>query len=243
MKTRSLFFCSSVTQVTDTSGNLCWNPPINDKATRLDKRKEIMMTKNVGLLITSAQNDLLSPNGKAWGLTKETVLKNEINGNLKTLAEAARAANIPIFFSPVSFDYAKLTDFEPLSSIQSVILENRLLESGTMGAEIIADLAISTEDVVLTPRQGFSSFWANTLQSHLKHMDVKTLIIAGMLAEGCVESHARDAVENGYRPIIVSDAIGSTSVELLEASLKTLALHSANLKTTQQMLASWREEN
>jgi nicotinamidase-related amidase len=74
-------------------------------------------------------------------------------------------------------------------------------------------------------------------------MDVKTLIIAGMLAEGCVESHARDAVENGYRPIIVSDAIGSTSVELLEASLKTLALHSANLRTTQQMLASWREEN
>lgn len=202
-----------------------------------------MMTKNVGLLITSAQNDLLSPNGKAWGLTKETVLKNDINGNLKTLVEAARAANIPIIFSPVSFDYAKLTDFEPLSSIQSVILENRLLESGTKGAEIIADLAISTEDVVLPPRQGFSSFWANTLQSHLKHIDVKTLFIAGMLAEGCVESHARDAVENGYRPIIVSDAIGSTSVELLEASLKTLALHSANLRTTEQILASWREEN
>jgi nicotinamidase-related amidase len=201
------------------------------------------MTANSGLLITSAQKDLLSPNGKAWGLTKETVLKNDINGKLKALAEAARTINIPIIASPVSFDYAKLTGFEPLSSIQSVIIENRLLETGTEGAEIITDLAISTRDVVLPPRQGFSSFWANTLQSHLKNLGVKTLFIAGMLAEACVESHARDAVENGYRPIIVSDAIGSTSVELLEASLKTLALHSATVMTTEQTIASWREEN
>ena len=208
----------------------------------LDKRKETMMTNKFGLLITSAQNDLLSPNGKAWGLTKETVLKNDINGNLKALAEAARAVNILVIFSPVSFDYAKLTDFEPLSSIQSVIIENRLLETGTAGAEIIAELAISAKDVVLPPRQGFSSFWANTLQSQLKNRDIKTLFIAGMLAEACVESHSRDAVENGYRPIIVSDAVGSTSVELLDASLKTLALHSVNVMTTEQIIASWKED-
>jgi nicotinamidase-related amidase len=77
----------------------------------------------------------------------------------------------------------------------------------------------------------------------LKNLEVKTLFIAGMLAEACVESHARDAVENGYRPVIVSDAIGSTSAELLDASLKTLALHSANLMTTEQALASWRDAN
>jgi nicotinamidase-related amidase len=63
-----------------------------------------------------------------------------------------------------------------------------------------------------------------------------------MLAEGCVESHARDAVENGYRPVIISDAIGSTSVELMDSSLKTLALHSAELMTTEQVLDSWRLE-
>lgn len=61
-----------------------------------------------------------------------------------------------------------------------------------------------------------------------------------MLAEGCVESHSRDAVENGYRPIIISDAIGSTSEALLEASLKALELHSAKLMTTEQVLDSWK---
>lgn len=196
--------------------------------------------ENYALLITSSQNDLLSPSGKAWGLTNETALKNGVPGKLKALIERARAANIPVIHSPVSFDYSKLKDFEPLSSIQSVIIENRLLEDGTPGVEFIEEATPREKDLVLPPRQGFSSFWANTIQSHLNHLGVTTLFIAGMLAEGCVESHSRDAVENGYRPIIISDAIGSTSEALLEASLKALELHSAKLMTTEQVLDSWK---
>jgi nicotinamidase-related amidase len=196
--------------------------------------------ENYALLITSSQNDLLAPSGKAWGLTNETVLKNGVPGKLKALMERARAVNIPVIHSPVSFDYSKLKDFEPLSSIQSVIIENRLLEDGTPGVEFIEEATPLEKELVLPPRQGFSSFWANTIQSHLNDLGVTTLFIAGMLAEGCVESHSRDAVENGYRPIIISDAIGSTSEALLEASLKTLELHSAKLMTTEQVLNYWK---
>lgn len=195
--------------------------------------------ENCVLLITSSQNDLLSPSGKAWGLTHKTVLKNDVPDKLKTLIERTRSVNIPVIHSPVSFDYSKLKGFEPLSSIQSVIIENRLLEDGTQGAEFIEEATPREKDLVLPPRQGFSSFWAHTIQSHLNDLGVTTLFIAGMLAEGCVEAHSRDAVENGYRPIIISDAIGSTSVELLEASLKTLELHSAKLMSTEQVLKYW----
>jgi nicotinamidase-related amidase len=198
------------------------------------------MNADYGLLITSAQNDLLSPIGKAWGLTRQTVEQNAVPGKLKALLQHASTASIPVIHSPVAFDFAKLEDFQPLSSIQSVIIENRLLEADTEGAEFIKAATPTEKEVVLPPRQGFSAFWANTIQAHLTDLGIKTLFIAGMLAEGCVESHARDAVENGYRPIIVSDAIGSTSQEILEASLKTLALHSAGLKTTEQVLNAWR---
>jgi maleamate amidohydrolase len=191
------------------------------------------------LVITSSQKDLLAPEGKAWGLTSAAALKNDVPGKLKAIIERARAANIPVIFSPVAFDYAKLEGFEPFSAIQSVILENRLLEDGTSGAEFIEETTPAENELVLPPRQGFSSFWAQSIQSHLQELGVTTLFLAGMLAEGCIESHARDAVENGYRPIVISDAIGSTSVELLEASLKTLALHTAKLMTTEQFLTNW----
>lgn len=90
------------------------------------------------------------------------------------------------------------------------------------------------------PRQGFSSFWARTIRPELERVGARTIDIAGMLAAACVEAHARDAVENGYRPIMISDAIGSTSRELLQESLRIVALHTAALLTTERAIASWR---
>ena len=198
------------------------------------------MMNNYGLLITSAQNDLLSDNGKAWGFTAKTVVKNNVPKKLETITQAARAAGIPVIHSPVSFPFSKMTDFKPLSAIQSVIVDNKLLEQNTFGAEYIPEATPEEGDIVLADRQGFSSFWAQTIQDKLDALKVKTLFIAGMLAEGCVESHARDAVENGYRPIVISDAIASTSEELLTASQSTLALHTAKLRTTEQVLNCWK---
>jgi len=187
------------------------------------------MKSNCALLITSAQVDLLSETGKAWGFTKDSVTNNRVKENLKVVIEKAREAKIPVIHSPVAFDYELMKGFKPLNAIQSVIIENKLLEMNSKGSEFISEAKPVEGEVVLAPRQGFSSFWAKSIQSHLKDLEIDTILIAGMLAEGCVESHARDAAENGYTPIVISDAIGSTSVELLEASTKTLNLHTAKM--------------
>ena len=197
------------------------------------------MKTKAALLITSAQNDLLSPKGKAWALVQETVTKNQVPQKLNRLITTARASGMPVIHSPVSFDFEALKSHQPLSAIQSVIFDNHLLAVNTEGVQYIPEAMPQEGDIVLPPRQGFSSFWAQSIQSHLNDLGISTVFIAGMLAEGCVESHSRDAVENGYRPIVISDAIGSTSSELLEASLKTLALHSSQLKTTDEVIDCW----
>lgn len=197
------------------------------------------MKAKTALLITSAQNDLLDPNGKAWAFTQGTVEKNRIPEKLEALAGAARSAGIPVIHSPVALDHQALSGARPLSAIQGVILENQLLDAGSFGAEFIERSKPAAGDIVLPARQGFSAFWAQSIKEHLDKLEVETLVIAGMLAEGCVEAHARDAVENGYRPVVVSDAIGSTNPDLLEASLKTLALHTSCMPDTATMLVKW----
>jgi len=192
------------------------------------------------LLITSAQNDLLDPAGGAWNIVRATVEKNSVPNKLNELAHAARASGIPVIHSPVEFDYPAMTGFKPLSAIQQVILDNKLLAKGTRGSQFLAGLNIQSKDSVLPPRQGFSSFWAKTVQAELARFGARTIYIAGMLAEACVESHARDAVENGCSPIVISDAIGATSPALLDASLQILALHTSALLTAEQTIASWR---
>ena len=188
------------------------------------------------LLVTSAQVDLLSENGKAWGFTKESVNKNEVKQNLKVVLAKARENNIPIIHSPVGFPFEQMAGFKPKNAFQSVIIDNKLLEIGTKGVEFIKEATPKENEIGLPYRQGFSSFWANSIQEHLEKLGAETIYIAGMLAEGCVTSHSRDAAENGYTPIAISDAIGSTSLELLEASKKTLVLHTKAMITTEEFL-------
>lgn len=190
------------------------------------------------LLITSAQIDLLSEEGKAWGFTQAVEEKNNARKNLLKVIKEARKRNIPIIHSPVGFDYEKMKGYQPLNAIQGVIIENQLLDVNTSGVQFIPEAQPEQRDIVLPFRQGFSSFWAKSIQTHLESMGIKTIYVVGMLAEGCVQSHARDAAENGYKTIVISDAIGSTSTELLDASYKTLTLHTAGMLTTKEFLST-----
>lgn len=192
-----------------------------------------MSSKSV-LLITSAQVDLLSEAGKAWGFTKDSIVNNMVRDNLKKIISHARLEKIPIIHSPVAFDYSKMSDFEPFTSIQSVIIQNKLLEMNSVGSDFIDEAKPIDGEKILLPRQGFSSFWANSIQPELKKLEIETIYLAGMLAEGCIESHARDAAENGYQPVVIKDAIGSTSLELFDASLKTLSLHTKKMLSTEE---------
>ena len=194
------------------------------------------MQKNKVLLITSAQVDLLSENGKAWGFTESSVRQNSLRQNLSKLLTEARKQNFSIIHSPVAFDYETMKEYKPLNAIQGVIIKHKLLAMNTSGSDFIPEALPLENEIVLPYRQGFSSFWAKSIQEELERLDADTIYIAGMLAEGCIESHARDAAENGYEPIVISDAIGSTSLELLDASNKTIALHTAAMITTEDFL-------
>jgi len=198
------------------------------------------MKSETVLLITSAQNDLLAPGGKAWSLVQASVQENRVPEKLALLANAARQAAIPVLHSPVVLDHDALAGFDGLSAIQRLMLEQRLLGAGTRGSGWIEESRPRQGDIVLEPRRGFSSFWAGTIKDHLVALGAKTLYIAGMLAEGCVSSHARDAVENGYRPVVVSDAIGATSLEMLAAARLELALHTDALRPAAEVVAGWR---
>jgi nicotinamidase-related amidase len=167
------------------------------------------------------------------------VQKNQVPHKLGALAAAARRAGIRVIHSPVGFDFDAMTGVRASSAIQRTIFGARLFSAGTPGADFIAEATPLGDDIVLAPRQGFSAFWAGTLAPRLSELGTTTLYIAGMLAEACVSSHARDATENGISPIVISDAIGSTSPELLDAACRELTLHTHQLETAEQAIASW----
>ena len=53
-----------------------------------------------------------------------------------------------------------------------------------------------------------SSFFGTDLAARLNAQRVDTVIITGASTSGCVRATAVDAIQNGFRPIVVSDGVG-----------------------------------
>ena len=76
---------------------------------------------------------------------------------------------------------------------------------------------------LLAVKSGASAFFPGKcdLQPQLDSLGIDTLLIAGAVTNICCESSARDAVELGYKVILVSDVLSGQAHGLHEATLAT----------------------
>lgn len=94
---------------------------------------------------------------------------------------------------------------------------------GTWEAEFhddIKDLVESSTEVVVKHR--FSAFLDTRLDTLLRMLDTRTLIITGLATTHCIECTARDAYQRDYDVIIPSETVASLSKEAHDASLSII---------------------
>jgi nicotinamidase-related amidase len=75
-------------------------------------------------------------------------------------------------------------------------------------------------DVVVKEHWGQSGFANTDLDQQLKQHGVEKVIVIGLLANTCIESTARFAMELGYHVTLVTDATAAYSQELMHAALE-----------------------
>jgi ureidoacrylate peracid hydrolase len=93
-------------------------------------------------------------------------------------------------------------------------------------------------------KRGASAFFPGKcdLADRLREKSVDTVLIAGTVTNVCCESSARDAVELGYRVVMVSDALAGHSFGLHEASLATFYRIFGDVRPASEILELIREE-
>jgi nicotinamidase-related amidase len=95
------------------------------------------------------------------------------------------------------------------------------LAPGTPEWEIVPELEPRPDDLVLA--KFTSSFFVGTpLESMLRFRRAETLVLTGVSTEGGIFSTARHAVNLGFHPLVVEDAVGSMTPEGNAAGLRTL---------------------
>lgn len=174
------------------------------------------------LLITDPQNDFLSPEGVAWGVVGESVKANNTVENIDALFMTAKENDIPVFVSP---HYYYPTDhgwqFEgALEALMHTIgmfdREGALTTEGFQGsgADWLEQYKKYIDDgatVVSNPHKVYGPE-TNDLVLQLRKRGIDKIILGGMSANLCTESHMRELIEQGFEVAVVSDATAAAIV-------------------------------
>ena len=175
------------------------------------------------LLITDPQNDFLSPEGVAWGVVGKSVTENNTVANIDALFAAAKANDMPVFVSPhFYFPTDHGWHFEgALEALMHAIHMFDRVGALTMkdfegsGADFLEQYKKYINDgetVVSSPHKIYGPE-TNDLVLQLRKRGIDKVILGGMSANLCTESHMRELMEQGFEVAVVSDATAAAIVE------------------------------
>jgi nicotinamidase-related amidase len=201
---------------------------------------EIDLSKTA-MFVTDPQNDFLSEESPAWGLVGPTVIKHKVVEKEKMLKSLAKDLEVPVFYSTHMYTPKDFDNWKSLNGIDKIMFENKMFAQGTWGHDFHPELKPDSNTIVMNPHKGLSNFWTGDAAIQLRQYGIETIILYGMSANMCVESHARDAIENGFDVIIVADATAAAGDAAYEAALVNYEFLAHEVVTTKQVVKRLKE--
>ena len=130
------------------------------------------------------------------------------------ILNAARSANLPIIFTNVEFTPGGKDGgvfFKKVGALKN-------FEKGNALGAFPKNVAPKGNEIVVT-KQYASAFFGTSLASTLTAAGVDTLLITGVSTSGCVRATTVDAVQHGFIPLVIRDAVGDRDERPHEANL------------------------
>lgn len=172
--------------------------------------------QDTGLVIIDPQNDFLNPDGVAWSVVGESVTENNTVENIEALLKTAKQASLQVFISPhYYFPHDHKWKFE--GALEKLMHKLKMFDrpsqlslegfegSGSDWLERYKSYINDGKTIVASPHKIYGPE-TNDLILQLRKRGVGKVILAGMSANLCVESHLRELTEQGFEVVVVADA-------------------------------------
>ncbi|AWZ00207.1 isochorismatase family protein YecD [Rhodobiaceae bacterium] len=223
-------------------------PPVNDGLP--DPGFEIEQGKTA-LVITDPQNDFLSEDGVAWAVVGESVHANGVVENLEALMKTADDEGMPMFISP---HYYFPTDhkWQHEGALEVVMHTIRMFDrpgqltvegfegSGSDWLEQYKPYINNGKTVVTSPHKIYGPE-TNDLVLQLRKAGISKIILAGMSANLCTESHMRELAEQGFEIMVVTDATAGAITPFYNgynAALTNFRMIASDIDNTENTVAA-----
>ncbi len=172
---------------------------------------------DTAVVFIDPQNDVLSEKGVNWDAVGQSVVENGTIGNMARIFEAAKARGFHVFISPHYFYPTDVNSWKFADPLESAEIANHSFArrgplnldgfSGS-GADWLERFKPYIEDgltIVVSPHKVWGP-QTNDLVLQLRKRRIQKVILGGMLANMCVESHLRELLEQGFEVAVIKDA-------------------------------------
>ncbi|MFC5428449.1 cysteine hydrolase [Paraburkholderia denitrificans] len=175
-----------------------------------------LVLPRTALVVIDPQIDFLSPNGVVWGAVGESVTELNTVENLGKLFAAAKKANIVVAISP-HYYYPWDNNWKFEGALEKLMHKVGMFKRPSpysvdgfenSGADFMPEYKpyiLDNKTIIASPHKVYGP-QQNDLILQLRKHRVDQVILAGMSANLCVESHLRELLEQGFEVAVVRDA-------------------------------------
>lgn len=123
----------------------------------------------------------------------------------QALLDAFRAKGLPIVYTTTAYEVTEgaITD----AGLWQYKIPAETLAVGSDAVGIDERIAPEKGEIVITKKRA-SAFHGTPLAGMLNAAGVDTVVITGVTASACVRNSVEDAIADGFRPIVVKEAVG-----------------------------------
>jgi len=147
--------------------------------------------------------------------------------NMQRLQAACRRARVEVLYTVIE----SLTKDGRDRSLDHKI-SGISVPRGSWDAKVLDEIAPAGDEIVL-PKTSSSVFISTNLDYVLRNLGVRSLAVAGVLTDQCVDSAVRDACDLGYLVTTVTDACATHSQERHDSSLRNARGYSRQRRTAE----------
>jgi nicotinamidase-related amidase len=191
------------------------NPSLPQSTMKLDLSR-------TALVVTDPQIDFLSPKSVIWDAVAESVQQQNTVENLEKLFAAAKACGITVAISP-HYYYPTDKGWKFEGALEKLMRNTGMFKRRSpyslegfenSGADFMPQYKqyiLDDRTIVASPHKVYGP-QQNDLVLQLRKNGIDQVILAGMSANLCIESHLRELLEQGFEVAVVRDATAAAII-------------------------------
>lgn len=188
------------------------------------------------LLIVECQNGVV---GKNSVLPELAASVGPMLATLGKLADAARSTGVQVVHAT----------FETLAHNRAARRNNPLFEMvlkhtadwvpGSDPVQVVPEIGVGPNDLVMPRHHGLVPTQGTELLPVLRNLGVETIVVTGVSLNVAIPGVCVDAVNEGFRVVVPTDAVGGAPADYLKLMLKHSMALVATLATAETVAFAW----